>query len=168
MGAVVEIWVWYLIPFLQWDIRIVHWRNGRCSDAGRFSMICQTLVTTVFNGCQPLDQRCDGTDRSLQSTLRPWTQISKSEVHRSDISAFPSQVVGSYLLLSLHLIRWKLCVHPQMRSRLATNKLELFLFIALEIIYIKNISKRTVIFAIMQRPRMKSVAWLYRNGSGVF
>ena len=25
MGAVVEIWLEYLIPFLQWDSRIVHW-----------------------------------------------------------------------------------------------------------------------------------------------
>ena len=27
MGAVVEIWLEYLIPFLQWDSRIVHWGN---------------------------------------------------------------------------------------------------------------------------------------------
>ena len=36
-----------------------------------------------------------------------------------------SSAFGSYMLLSseeaLHLIRWKLCVHPQMRCRLATT-----------------------------------------------
>ena len=29
MGAVVEIWLEYLIPFLQWDSRIVEWLNWR-------------------------------------------------------------------------------------------------------------------------------------------
>ena len=63
-----------------------------------------------------------------------------------------SSAVGSYMLLSseeaLHLIRWKLCVHPQMRCPLPSNKLELFLSrglgILCEIIYIKNISKSSL------------------------
>ena len=68
---------WYLLN--HWD----QWFFG-----GFFSQSLSPLVTMFFNGCQPMDQRCDGADTWLRSRHRGQFDTGQFEIGQFETGQF--------------------------------------------------------------------------------